>query len=85
MISVNDKYAGKDVVSEFINPDSKVKFIIVAEKLQTGMKNRMCIVTLLGFDAPPLAVLYIDKAMKKDATIVQTLGRLSRVAKVLSF
>lgn len=62
-----------DVVQQFIAPSSNIKFIIVAEKLQTG------------FDAPPLSILYIDKLISKEATIVQTVGRLSRTTKVCSF
>ena len=66
---VNGVYAGQDLVSLFKDPSSKVKLIIVAEKLQTG------------FDAPTLSVMYVDKPLK-GAIAVQTLGRLSRVATV---
>jgi type I site-specific restriction-modification system R (restriction) subunit len=65
--SVNGDYAGSNLIEKFKDPSSPAKLIIVAEKLQTG------------FDAPVLAIMYIDKVLKNSAG-VQTLGRLSRIA-----
>ena len=70
-VEVNGPYCDKDLTVVFKESDNNVKLIIVADKLQTG------------FDAPNLAIMYIDKSLK-DANLVQTLGRLSRVAKVLT-
>lgn len=66
-LDVNRRYANMNIIEEFLNPKSPAKLIIVAEKLQTG------------FDAPGLALMYVDKLLK-GANAVQTLGRLSRVA-----
>lgn len=74
LIEVLDSFVLDEILTSlsqiFKDQATKVKMIIVAEKLQTG------------FDAPTLAIMYIDKKMK-DAALVQTLGRLSRIAKVL--
>jgi len=64
--SINGIYAS-DPVKDFLE-NKRVKLIIVADKLQTG------------FDAPQLGIMYIDKTLN-GANAVQTIGRLSRIAK----
>ncbi|MCD4667756.1 MAG: DEAD/DEAH box helicase family protein, partial [Sulfurimonas sp.] len=52
--------------------DNSIKFLIVADKYQTG------------FDQPKLSVMYVDK-MLSDVKAVQTLSRLNRVTKGKSY
>jgi type I restriction enzyme R subunit len=65
---VNGKYA-RQVVKAFKKRKNRVKLIIVADKLRTG------------FDEPKLAIMYIDKKLR-GTNVVQTLGRLNRIAPV---
>ncbi|KAH3733020.1 DEAD/DEAH box helicase [Pelomyxa schiedti] len=60
--------ASSGIVSVLKRPQSNVRMIIVADKLQTG------------FDEPRLSALYIDKPLN-GSNVIQTLGRLNRTAK----
>lgn len=55
------------IVAALHAPHTDIRLIVVADKLQTG------------FDEPRLAGLYVDKPVA-GAAVVQTLGRLARVA-----
>lgn len=54
------------VTNDFVDPEGETDLLIVSNKLLTG------------FDAPPAAVLYIDKEMK-DHTLLQAIARVNRV------
>jgi type I restriction enzyme R subunit len=61
-----DKSQQEQVVDEFNNAHSELKFIIVTAKLLTG------------FDAPILQTLYLDKSLK-DHTLLQAICRTNRL------
>lgn len=54
------------VTSEFVDPEGDINLLIVKDKLLTG------------FDAPPAAVLYVDKKLQ-DHTLLQAIARVNRV------
>ena len=54
------------VTRSFTDPDGEINLIIVKDKLLTG------------FDAPPAAVLYVDKPLK-DHNLLQSIARVNRV------
>eukprot|EP01125_Pyxidicula_operculata_P017033 TRINITY_DN5923_c0_g1_i1.p1 TRINITY_DN5923_c0_g1~~TRINITY_DN5923_c0_g1_i1.p1 ORF type:complete len:501 (+),score=73.70 TRINITY_DN5923_c0_g1_i1:15-1517(+) len=66
-LDVNKAYQ-RTFIEEYKNPKSRVKMIIVAEKLQTG------------FDEPMVSIMYIDRTFGVSGQAVQTLGRLSRIS-----
>lgn len=54
------------VTNEFVDPEGNINLLIVKDKLLTG------------FDAPPAAVLYVDKKLQ-DHTLLQAIARVNRV------
>jgi type I restriction enzyme R subunit len=56
-------------IKSIIHNNDNLRFIIVADKLQTG------------FDENMLCVMYIDKKLKSAVKAVQTISRLNRPAK----
>ena len=54
------------VTNEFVDPEGDINLLIVKDKLLTG------------FDAPPAAVLYVDKKLQ-DHTLLQAIARVNRV------
>ena len=60
-----DKAKQQQIVDEFNNKDSDLKFIIVTAKLLTG------------FDAPILQTMYLDKSLKEH-TLIQAICRTNR-------
>lgn len=54
------------VTNEFVDPEGEINLLIVKDKLLTG------------FDAPPAAVLYVDKKLQ-DHTLLQAIARVNRV------
>lgn len=54
------------VTNEFVDPEGDIDLLIVKDKLLTG------------FDAPPAAVLYVDKKLQ-DHTLLQAIARVNRV------
>lgn len=54
------------VTGEFVDPEGDINLLIVKDKLLTG------------FDAPPAAVLYVDKKLQ-DHTLLQAIARVNRV------
>ena len=54
------------VTGEFVDPEGNINLLIVKDKLLTG------------FDAPPAAVLYVDKQLQ-DHTLLQAIARVNRV------
>ncbi len=54
------------VTSEFVDAEGEINLLIVKDKLLTG------------FDAPPAAVLYVDKQLQ-DHTLLQAIARVNRV------
>ncbi|MBR3995619.1 MAG: type I restriction endonuclease subunit R, partial [Clostridia bacterium] len=54
------------VTNEFVDPEGDINLLIVKDKLLTG------------FDAPPTAVLYVDKKLQ-DHTLLQAIARVNRV------
>lgn len=54
------------VTEEFVDPEGDINLLIVKDKLLTG------------FDAPPAAVLYVDKQLQ-DHTLLQAIARVNRV------
>ncbi len=54
------------VTGEFIDPEGEIDLLIVKDKLLTG------------FDAPVVAVLYVDKRLQ-DHTLLQAIARVNRV------
>ena len=54
------------VTGDFTDPEGEINLIIVKDKLLTG------------FDAPPAAVLYVDKKLQ-DHTLLQAIARVNRV------
>lgn len=62
----NNYNAYEDWVKNNINGGDDLDIVIVKDMLLTG------------FDAPPLAVLYVDKSMK-DHTLLQAIARVNRI------
>ena len=61
-----DKSKQEEIVDEFCDSSSQIKFIIVTAKLLTG------------FDAPILQTMYLDKSLK-DHTLLQAICRSNRL------
>lgn len=95
-VDINGDYARRSdkqygIVGVTQEPTSDVRLLVVADKLQTGYDEpRVCSFFLLETPPSPahslfqMSMLFIDKPLR-GSHVVQTLGRLSRIAPVCSF